>query len=241
MDTPGRVYTTVGTTAATYFGVRGISDMFSPLDAVTGLEQSALERGLDGFFGASSLLGIGASGRVFFQPGSSLAAHSRAIYSTAANAPRGAANLSWQQFRSINAGRFTRSDLSSAWLQYKNEVRGNYLTREPSRLERFFFDNRNFGTVRKSRGGAQGLTYEHAFIMQQSFDNSVPSVMRGLGNSGWNSGLLISRSLNSSLGNNLAKRLGFRFYVVSSSAGAAYGGYWIGDEYIAPMIFGVDN
>ncbi len=54
---------------------------------VTGLEQSALERGLDGFFGASSLLGIGASGRVFFQPGSSLAAHSRAIYSTAADAP----------------------------------------------------------------------------------------------------------------------------------------------------------
>ena len=183
----------------------------------------------------------GSTGRAIVGGARNLNQAARAALSRLTVAPGGVGNLSWRQFRSINAGRFSRTDLSSAWLQYKNGVRGNYLTREPSRIERFFFDNRNFDAVRKSRGGAQGLTFEHAFIMQRSFDNSVPSVLRGLGNSGWNSGLLIGRSLNSSLGNNFAKRLGFRAYVVGSSAGAGYSGYWIGDEYVAPTIFGGDN
>ncbi|QDV74516.1 choice-of-anchor Q domain-containing protein [Botrimarina mediterranea] len=155
--------------------------------------------------------------------------------------PRAANELSWQQFRKVNAGRFSRSDLSEAWVQYKGGVSGNYLTREPSALERFFFDNRNFDAVRASRGGASGQTFEHLFIMQRSFDNSVPSAMRGFGNSGWNSGLLISRSFNSSLGQSFAKRLAFRTFVVGSSATAGYTGHWVGGEYVAPMLFGDEH
>jgi len=144
-----------------------------------------------------------------------------------------AERLTWNEFRSINAGRFTQSDLSAAWSQYKAGMAGNYLTREPTSLERFFFDNRNFDAIRASRGGAKGLTYEHMFIMQKSFDNSVPSIMRGLGNSNWNSGLLISRNLNSTLGNNLGLRWMFRLGMVGAPAGS---GYWIGRYYFGPLI-----
>ena len=153
----------------------------------------------------------------------------------------GASRLTWRQFRTINAGRFTSAERSAAWIQYKNGIKGNYLTREPSRLERFFFDNRNFDAVRKSRGGAQGHTFEHAFIMQRSFDNSTPSILRGLGNSGWNSGLLIGRSFNSRLGQSLTKRVAFRTFLVGSSFAAGYAGYWAGSEYVAPMVFGDDT
>lgn len=74
--------------------------------------------------------------------------------------------------------------------------------------------------------------------MQKSFDNTVPSLMRGFGNSGWNSGLLINRSLNSSLGNNATKRWLFRGGVVGGAGAAGYGGYWLGDNYLNPYIYG---
>lgn len=77
-------------------------------------------------------------------------------------APR---TLTYNQFRTINAGRFSRSDLSAAWNQYKAGQPGNYLTRQPTSFERFFLDNRNFDAVRAWRGGAQGQTFEHLFIM----------------------------------------------------------------------------
>lgn len=140
--------------------------------------------------------------------------------------------LTYKAFRTINAGRFTREDLSAAWRLYSAGKPGNYLTRTPTSFERFFFDNRNFAAVRKSRGGSFGETYEHLFIMQKTFDNTVPSVRRGLGNSGWNSGLLMNRELNSSLGqdaNILSRRL-YQGRVILGSGASFYAGYWFGSN-----------
>jgi RHS repeat-associated protein len=109
-----------------------------------------------------------------------------------------------------------------------------------------FFDNRGWATVRAERNlgllNTQGRdwTWEHFFIRQTYFNNPQSSWLRGFGNSYANTFLRIPRGLNSSLGNDPAKRWLFRGGVIAGIGASATGGYMLGNEiesrWILPLL-----
>lgn len=104
------------------------------------------------------------------------------------------------------------------------------------------FDNRSWSGVRAARNrgliSAKGRdwTWEHYFLRQRYFDNSVSSWARGFGNSYLNTALRIPRSLNSSLGNNVWKRWLFRAGVPTGLAAGGGAGYMMGSEIYSEFI-----
>jgi hypothetical protein len=104
-----------------------------------------------------------------------------------------------------------------------------------------FFDNRAWSVVRRDRNAglisAKGKpwTWEHYFLRQQYYDNSVSSWARGFGNSYLNTALRIPGSLNSSL-NSGWKRWAFRTGVPTGLAAGGGAGYMAGSEIYAEFI-----
>ncbi len=150
---------------------------------------------------------------------------------------RPAAKLDWSEFRTLNAGRYSRQAMSRAYADYKAGVPGDYATTPPSlweRARRVVYDDRPWDVVRRERNRllltAKGrdMTWEHMFIKQRHV--AAHPWLRGVANSYVNTFLRIPRSLNARSGQSLARDLLFKAEVAGKAAWASYAGYRLGRE-----------